>query len=1354
MSSRFNGQSNNEFSGINKQKVNSKKTKKSHANFTAHISNSKISKSKNKAFALSSTAFSVCLALSSYALPVLINPAFANGPKGGVVVGGSGDISKIDAATTLINQSSQHMAINWDSYNIAANETVRYVQPNASAISLNRILGVNGSTIAGQIQSNGQVILINPNGLVFTDTSVLNVGGIIASGLDMSPTDFMNGDYIFNDLTFENGTSANGKVINRGIINAAVGGNVALIGKQVINEGLIEANLGSVTLAAGKQAVLTFDAGGVLGVRVSKEILQDELGVDPALINSGEINAKGGRVLLTASTSQDIFSQAVNSGLEQATSVVVHEDGSFTLGGGADVVNSGKIDVSSVELDSTLSNAGQIVVLGENITSSGEILANSNSFNAGEIEIHAQDTLLFTEQSLTSARSSIATGGTIKALGDKVALLNDSAMDASGDIGGGEILIGGDYRGENELIRNASASYIAGNTHINADAINEGDGGKVIIWSNDSAKVYGNISATGGLLNGNGGFVETSAEVVDLSLNVNVSANQGNSGTWLIDPFNITIDDVPNDSAIDDSQTPTAPVTDLFTNAGADSTLDIDSLYAVFTNGAHVKVETSDAGGLAEPDGGNITLATSIDIENKPEGGDVTLTLSAHHDININGVIHDSVLDVESISLVFEANSNGVSGGDVNINANIDTRGGYLEASGDNIIFSAAANVLTNGGYITLDAVNSINFDNSIINSGSGKITITDITASVDFGTSTINTGGGNLEIFDTSVGVTASGSVNFNASNISTEGGSIVVFDALDADIATGGIDFGSSTFDTAGGNVTLNSTSGIVALNSTAITTQGGSFISAASASVSTVNSSITTTGGENLDGGAINISTTGALNVDTLTADGGTTNRGGGSNTGVVGRAGGDITLLSNNSNITVNQNASAIGTTGDYRDVWYELGQNGGEGGAVALTANSGTVDTQAISTDGGAAAGDNEYSDSGWDINQANGGNAGSIILVADSALINGNYSAVGGVGVGRYFRDGSDSAGGYPSVQGVGGNGGDVSITANSATLNNDINASVGAVNEESLVGVIEGIVNINLSGSDGIATIGRNSAFTTQVNITGNNSQTLISTSTFDGLEWFIDGAGNGSWRDNSDSSALNLVFTGIENFTGGVNTDVFNITESGSILTGGIIDGGSGTNTLKRTNTTITNTWVVDGLDTGTLNTIRFNKIQTLTGSSVNDNFSFTSATASVGTVTGGTGNNSLTARDADNEWHITGDNSGVLYQDNAGAGFGTSYIDSFTDIQTLIGSNANLDNFVIDSGSSIDSIDGGSDGNNSLTGRDTDNEWDISGSNSGILYQDNAGAGFGTSYVDAFSNIQSLIGSDANLDIFVMG
>ncbi len=90
----------------------------------------------------------------------------------------------------------------------------------------------------------------------------------------------------------------------------------------------------------------------MLGVRVSKEILQNELGIDPAALNSGEINAEGGRVLLTASTSQDVFSQAVNTGgLNQNLSVVMHEDGSFTLGSGANVLNADSINVSAMTND-------------------------------------------------------------------------------------------------------------------------------------------------------------------------------------------------------------------------------------------------------------------------------------------------------------------------------------------------------------------------------------------------------------------------------------------------------------------------------------------------------------------------------------------------------------------------------------------------------------------------------------------------------------------------------------------------------------------------------------------------------------------------------------------------------------------------------------------------------------------------------------------------------------------------------------------------------------------------------------------------------------------------------------------
>ncbi len=184
-------------------------------------------------------------------------------PGGGEVVGGSGSISQAGSNTTIL-QNSQNMAINWQSFDVNVGERVQYLQPNASAISLNRILSQNGSRIAGRIDANGQVILVNPNGIFFTPTSIINVGGIIASGLDMQPLDFMNGQYIFNEVL-----GSDGAVINSGIINASMGegrgGNVALIGKQVENNGVIVANLGSVTLAAGKQAVLTFDQGGPAG---------------------------------------------------------------------------------------------------------------------------------------------------------------------------------------------------------------------------------------------------------------------------------------------------------------------------------------------------------------------------------------------------------------------------------------------------------------------------------------------------------------------------------------------------------------------------------------------------------------------------------------------------------------------------------------------------------------------------------------------------------------------------------------------------------------------------------------------------------------------------------------------------------------------------------------------------------------------------------------------------------------------------------------------------------------------------------------------------------------------------------
>ena len=179
-------------------------------------------------------------------------------PTGGEVVGGSGSINQSDLTTT-INQNSQNLAIDWQSFDVNTNERVQFIQPNSSSIALNRILGNNGSTIQGQIDANGQVILVNPNGIFFTSTATINVGGIVASSLDMTPSDFMNGTYIFNEVLGTDGAVINSGIINASLGGSSIGGNVALIGKQIKNEGLITANLGSVILASGKQSVLTFD---------------------------------------------------------------------------------------------------------------------------------------------------------------------------------------------------------------------------------------------------------------------------------------------------------------------------------------------------------------------------------------------------------------------------------------------------------------------------------------------------------------------------------------------------------------------------------------------------------------------------------------------------------------------------------------------------------------------------------------------------------------------------------------------------------------------------------------------------------------------------------------------------------------------------------------------------------------------------------------------------------------------------------------------------------------------------------------------------------------------------------------
>ena len=239
-------------------------------------------------------------------------------PSGGVVSAGGASIVSTPGSTT-ITQSSQNVAINWQSFNIGAGEAVRFIQPNANAIALNRVLGADPSSLLGSLSANGKVFLVNPNGILFGRGASVNVGGLVASTLAISDSDFMAGRYNFTG-------SGNGAVVNQGSINAD-GGYVALLGAQVSNEGVITARLGSVVLAAGTAMTLDVAGDGLLNVLVNQ-------GAVNALVeNGGLIQADGGQVLLTARAAGGLLQGGVNNtGVIQAQSVENH-NGSIRLMG-------------------------------------------------------------------------------------------------------------------------------------------------------------------------------------------------------------------------------------------------------------------------------------------------------------------------------------------------------------------------------------------------------------------------------------------------------------------------------------------------------------------------------------------------------------------------------------------------------------------------------------------------------------------------------------------------------------------------------------------------------------------------------------------------------------------------------------------------------------------------------------------------------------------------------------------------------------------------------------------------------------------------------------------------------------
>lgn len=178
------------------------------------------------------------------AIATIVAPVAEANPLGSSVAAGSATVTGEGTASVTVNQSTDKAIVNWNTFDIGVGEATRFVQPGADSVTLNRVTGGLGtSTIDGALSANGNIFLINPDGILFGSESVVDVGGLVATTGDIADDDFMAGRYVFGSPG-----AADASVVNAGTITAASGGFAALVAPGVRNSGTISARLGQVGL--------------------------------------------------------------------------------------------------------------------------------------------------------------------------------------------------------------------------------------------------------------------------------------------------------------------------------------------------------------------------------------------------------------------------------------------------------------------------------------------------------------------------------------------------------------------------------------------------------------------------------------------------------------------------------------------------------------------------------------------------------------------------------------------------------------------------------------------------------------------------------------------------------------------------------------------------------------------------------------------------------------------------------------------------------------------------------------------------------------------------------------------------
>ncbi len=418
-----------------------------------------------------------------------------------------------------------------------------------------------------------------------------------------------------------------------------------------------------------------------------------------SVVNAGQITTpNGGFVYLIAP-------QVENSG------VITTPSGEAILAAGNSVE---LVDSADPALRVKVSAQSQDVNLSQMMTQSGGNIfnvLNSGRVSANTAVVGSNGKIVFKSagQSIVSgtveATSSAGTGGTVHVLGEQVGLVDQASIDVSGKTGGGTILVGGDYQGKNPDVPNATVTFVGGATQLKADATENGDGGKVIVWADDTARVYGTLSARGGQSGGDGGFIETSGHrYIDVARAADVGAAFGLGGTWLIDPTDITIVHAAGANEVNMSGGPN------FSAAAALATSQISdfTLNSAINGGVAVTLSTASAG----PSAGDIIFDGSsngaITISKNTNTFSTNLTLNADRNIVFDGATTFETTagaGAQSLNVVMNP---GAAGNIVNNAGSSVTLNGQGVAPGMLIVQVSGNHSWTNNGLVSLQGRSQI----------------------------------------------------------------------------------------------------------------------------------------------------------------------------------------------------------------------------------------------------------------------------------------------------------------------------------------------------------------------------------------------------------------------------------------------------------------------------------------------------------------------------------------------------------------------------------------------------------------------------------------------------------------------